>query len=101
MKISRVTVAALLLAMQMGAAAQTTADQAQGMGVVKTKDDQSRTVTIAHDPIAAFNWPAMTMKFKVADAALLQNIIAGDKVQFTLRGKDMDKTVVTAIKPVP
>lgn len=96
--------AAMLAQYQSAAAADTTAQaqpaEAQGIGVVKTKDEQNRTVTLAHDPIEGFHWPAMTMKFKVANPAILQDIAPGTKVQFTLRGKDMNTTVLTAIKPV-
>lgn len=76
------------------------AEQAQGIGIVKAVDLQTRTVIIAHEPIKAFDWPAMTMKFKVSDPALLKGIAAGNKVNFTLQGKDMMQSTVTAIKAV-
>lgn len=73
-------------------------EQAQGVGVIKSIDSQAGTVVIAHEPIKAFEWPSMTMKFKVADPALLKGIAAGNKVSFTLQGKDMMKSTVTALK---
>src|SRR5690606_8305810 len=39
-----------------------------GSGVVKSVDKTKGAVTLAHEPIAALNWPAMTMAFKVMDA---------------------------------
>ena len=74
-----------------------TMDQAQGVGVIKAVDPHAGTVTIAHEPIKSFEWPSMTMKFKVADPALLKGIAVGNKVNFTLLGKDMNSTV-TALK---
>ncbi|MGE0114974.1 MAG: copper-binding protein [Steroidobacteraceae bacterium] len=76
------------------------ADQAQGVGVIKAVDLQAGTVVIAHEPIKSFDWPSMTMKFKVADPALLTGIAVGNKVSFTLQGKDMMKSTVTSINAV-
>jgi Cu/Ag efflux protein CusF len=59
---------------------------AQGTGVVRAIDAGARSVTIAHDPIKALNWGAMTMPFKVADAGLLKGVAVGDKVAFGLKG---------------
>jgi Cu(I)/Ag(I) efflux system periplasmic protein CusF len=74
------------------------ADQAHGIGVVKAVDLQVGTVTIAHEPIKSFEWPAMTMKFKVVDPAMLKNVATGNKVKFTLQGQDMMKTTVIALE---
>lgn len=73
-------------------------DQAQGVGIVKAVDPQAGTVTIAHEPIKSFEWPSMTMKFKVADPALLKGIAVGNKVSFTLQGRDMMTSTVTALR---
>jgi Cu(I)/Ag(I) efflux system protein CusF len=66
----------------------------EGMGVIKKIDAKSGSVTIAHDPIKALNWPAMTMPFKVADKAMLAKFKAGSKVRFDLKGQ-----TITAIRP--
>jgi Cu(I)/Ag(I) efflux system protein CusF len=47
-------------------------------------DPKAGTVTIAHQPISAIGWPAMTMPFKVADPALLDKLVAGSRIRFTL-----------------
>jgi Cu(I)/Ag(I) efflux system periplasmic protein CusF len=51
--------------------------------VVQVKADQGK-IKINHDPIAALNWPQMTMFFRVKDQAVLEGIVAGDKVRFEL-----------------
>ncbi len=55
----------------------------QGMGVVKAINEKSGKVQIAHQPIAALGWPAMTMWFGL-DARHLRDIKVGDKVRFDM-----------------
>jgi len=66
-------------------------------GLVKSIDKTKSAVTLAHEPIAALKWPAMTISFKVADATLFDKLIAGKKVDFTLK-KEGAEYVVTAVK---
>lgn len=40
------------------------------------------SVTIAHEPVPAINWPAMTMTFRLATPALSQGFKSGDRVRF-------------------
>jgi len=40
------------------------------LGVVQNVDRSGSAVTVAHEPVAALNWPAMAMQFKVGEAAL-------------------------------
>jgi Cu(I)/Ag(I) efflux system protein CusF len=68
-------------------------------GVVKAVDVAAGTVVIAHHPIKALGWPAMTMMFKVDKPALLQHVSVGNNVNFTLRSKT-DQTV-TSLKVKP
>jgi Cu/Ag efflux protein CusF len=82
--------------MSMQAAAPATKAHA-GQGVVKKVDAKASQITLAHEAIASLEWPAMTMAFPVADAALLKGIKAGDKVSFELTMKD-DQGVITALK---
>ena len=80
-------------------AAQSSAQaETSGVGVVQSIDAASGMITIAHEPIEALGWPAMTMGFKVARPELLEGIDSGEHIDFTLRGRDMD-AVVTSIKP--
>ncbi len=72
---------------------------AEGEGVVKAVDAKGGKVTLQHGPIAALNWPSMTMTFKVASAAVLDNVSVGKKVHFMLKN-DNGKPVVTEIHPL-
>jgi Cu/Ag efflux protein CusF len=76
--------------------AEPTAKTAHGTGVVKDVDPKNGTITLDHQPIKDLNWPAMTMRFKVAKADLLKGVAVGQHVNFTLQGNDMNP-VVTAI----
>jgi len=70
-----------------GQAAAPVAGTVEGVGVVKKVDAKAGTVTLAHDPIKALNWPAMVMPFKVADKALLGQMKVGAKIRFQLNGQ--------------
>lgn len=65
--------------------------------VVKAADPAKGIVTLAHEPVAGLNWPAMTMGFSVKDKALFDNLSVGRRVnvEFTQQGSDY---VVTAVK---
>ncbi len=63
------------------------ARMAEGQGTVAAVDDKAGTIAIEHGPIAAVNWPAMTMVFQ-ADPAQRKQVAAGDKVAFTFRLTD-------------
>jgi Cu(I)/Ag(I) efflux system periplasmic protein CusF len=71
----------------------------RGVGVVQAIDTANATVTIAHEPIATLGWPAMTMAFKVAPPDVLDGVSPGQRIEFTLQGRDMS-AVVTSIEPV-
>ena len=75
-------------------AAAPAAGSVEGVGVVKKIDAKAGSVTIAHDPIKALNWPAMTMPFKVADKAVLGKMKPGAKVRFQLSGQ-----TITDVRP--
>lgn len=55
----------------------------QATGEVKLIDLDAKKITIAHGPVAALNWPAMTMRFTFTQASQIQGITAGDQVKFT------------------
>lgn len=69
-----------------------------GTGTVKQIDAAKGIVTLAHGPIASLNWPAMTMSFKLKDAALANGIKAGDIVDFELVQSGSDY-LVTRLQP--
>lgn len=75
-------------------AAAPAAAPVEGVGVVRKIDAKAMSVTLNHEPIKAMNWPAMTMPFKVADKAVLDELKVGAKVRFTLSGQ-----TITAVRP--
>jgi Cu(I)/Ag(I) efflux system protein CusF len=58
---------------------------AQGMatGTVTKVDKASEKITINHGPIKNLDMDAMTMVFRAGDKAMLDQVKAGDKIQFT------------------
>ena len=53
-------------------------------------------VTISHGPIAAIDWPAMTMAFAAPSPDMLQGLAVGDKVSFQFQQSGSDY-VITSI----
>ena len=51
-------------------------------GEVKKVDKDAGKVTIKHGPLASLDMPAMTMVFRVKDAAMLDTMKTGDKIRF-------------------
>ena len=43
------------------------------------------TVTIAHGPVPALDWPEMTMAFEAESSARTDDLAVGDRVSFTFR----------------
>lgn len=66
-------------------AQQPAARPAVGEGTVRSMDMQRGRVTIAHGPIPAMNWPAMTMTFAARDPAMLRGLRSGERVRFALQ----------------
>ena len=71
-----------------GAASAQKAKVGHTTGKVVQIDAARSRITIAHHPVAALGWPAMTMTFQ-ASAHQLKGIKPGDQVdfEFTMRGK--------------
>ena len=60
-------------------------------GEVKKVDEAAKKITLKHGPIKSMGMDedGMTMVFRVQDPAMLKQVKAGDKVQFTVeRGND-------------
>jgi Cu/Ag efflux protein CusF len=47
---------------------------AEGVGVVRAIDARNNRITIAHEPMPALGWPAMTMAFPLHSAELLTGV---------------------------
>ncbi|MCJ9430061.1 efflux RND transporter periplasmic adaptor subunit [Kordiimonas marina] len=68
------------------------------MGTLKALPSGHK-VTLAHGPIKALGWPAMTMDFDVAEDVDLSGFKVGDRLHFTLkRGEDGRYVITHAMK---
>jgi Cu/Ag efflux protein CusF len=67
-------------------------DLALGEGLVKKMDRAKGTVTLQHGALPN-GMPAMTMAYKVKDAAMLDKLQAGQKIRFATDPTDAGMTV--------
>lgn len=67
---------------------------ARASGTIKAIDMQKHRVTIAHGPVPALKWPAMTMGFK-ATPAQLARLRPGDQVTFEFESAGMQATLLS------
>jgi len=65
---------------------------------VRQIDKATQTITLRHGDIKNVDMPAMTMVFRVKDAAMLTAVKVGDKVKFSADKVDGVITVV-ALEP--
>ena len=68
-------------------------------GEVRKVDRDNKKITLKHGEIKSLQMPGMTMVFQVKDAAMLDMVKQGDKVQFKAE-KAGGALVVTEIQPV-
>lgn len=68
-----------------------------GVGVITAIDPKAGSLTIRHGPIAALNWPGMTMSFKANPATLLRGLKVGQRIGFDLKASGMTAQV-TAVQ---
>ena len=59
-----------------------TDDAAATEGVIKKIDKDAGKITIKHGPISNLKMPGMTMVFRAADPAMLDQVKEGEKVKF-------------------
>lgn len=71
---------------------------ASAMGTVDAVDAMAGKISIAHGPVDALGWPAMTMSFK-ATPEQIGSVQAGQKVEFEFESQGMDGTI-TRITPM-
>ena len=72
----------------------------QAAGKVEEVDTKAGTVSLTHGPIASLKWPAMTMEFKVANAALFNKLKPGSQVDFEFVERAPGEWVVTQVKAI-
>jgi Cu/Ag efflux protein CusF len=68
-------------------------------GEVRKVDKDNKKITLKHGAIKNLDMPGMTMVFGIKDAAMLDNLKAGDKVKFKAEQAG-SAIVVTDIQPV-
>ena len=71
------------------------ASTAPSEGEVRKIDKETQKMTIKHGPIPNLEMPGMTMVFRVKDAAMLDQVKAGDKIKFTADKVNGAYTVTT------
>lgn len=77
-------------------------ERIQGRGMVRSVDGAGGRITLAHEPLPAIDWPAMTMAFPVRDRALLRGRKAGERVVFAFQKPPPGQTpVIEQISPEP
>ncbi len=67
-------------------------------GEVRKVDKDAQKITIRHGPVPGVDMPAMTMVYRVKDAAMLDQVKAGDRVKFQAE-KVGGAFTVTKIEP--
>lgn len=68
------------------------AKHASASGTITAIDRVAQTITIDHGPVAALEWPAMTMTFQ-APGIDLSGFEQGDRISFELSASGMAATV--------
>jgi Cu/Ag efflux protein CusF len=66
-------------------------------GVVKKVDLEGKKVTIIHEELKSLEMPAMTMVFRTADDAMLQQVKEGQEIEF-IADRVNGKITITVIK---
>jgi Cu/Ag efflux protein CusF len=67
-----------------------------GQGTVVRVDASIGRVVIRHDEMESLGMPAMTTAFRVHDRSLLQDLHAGERIEFRVVPSD-DGLIVTAL----
>lgn len=92
----RIVFAALFAAFSLAASA---GDAISGRGVIKKVDPARLSINLSHEAIPALQWPAMTMDFRVKDAALLKGREPGQKIEFALEKSADGRYLLVSIAP--
>jgi Cu(I)/Ag(I) efflux system protein CusF len=74
------------------------AEKPTGQGTINAIDAAGHKLNITHGPVAALNWPGMTMDFGVAPGVDLGALKKGSKITFTL-ARGAGGYVIDGIKP--
>jgi Cu(I)/Ag(I) efflux system protein CusF len=75
--------------------AESVGPAAMSSGEVVNIDKGTAKITLRHGPLANLGMPGMTMAFRVADPAMLEQVKPGDKVEFVAERVDGTLSVTT------
>lgn len=75
-----------------------TAKTYEGTGAIESIDVGANTVSMAHEPIAALQWPAMTMDFGVASPDVLKGVAPGEPLRFRFEDRGNGEFVITRVE---
>ena len=81
------------LAPQLGHAQAPVATEMAAGEVLKV-DKATKKITLKHGPIKSLDMPPMTMVFHAGEPAMIENVKAGDKVQFRASHEGGKYTVI-------
>jgi Cu(I)/Ag(I) efflux system membrane fusion protein len=76
-----------------------TAKMTTATGEIRAIMPEEGKINLAHEAIPALDWPAMQMDFKLKEGVALENLKAGDKVEFMLMESD-DGFRITEIRSI-
>jgi len=85
---------------QLAQQAVATADAPLSEGEIRKVDKAAGKLTIKHGPLENLGMPAMTMIFRVKDAAMLDQVKPGDRIRFLAEKVDGAITV-TKLQVLP
>ena len=68
--------------------------------VVKAMDHANATLTLEHDPVPEWSWPAMSMQFEVAPTDVLVGLEPDQSVRVVIEQRDAGRYVITSVEPL-
>ena len=74
----------LILTMFVSFTAVSAAEEHDAKGVINSIDRSAKTLNISHDAIKSMGMSAMTMDFRVIDPAMLDEVRAGQTINFVV-----------------
>lgn len=89
----RPILASMLIAVSASVALTGFAQTAMSDAEVRKVDKENQKITLKHGEIKNLDMPAMTMVFALKHPAMLENVKAGDKVQFRAADENGKLTV--------
>jgi Cu(I)/Ag(I) efflux system membrane fusion protein len=80
--------------------AEKPASSVQVAAIVRGIDTVKQKITLYHEPIEEWSWPAMTMGFAVENGNLLAGLSEGQAIDVTIEEQLGGIYVITSVSPV-